>query len=854
MMQLTPEQLDKVLEGLSPEEMAAMLAMMQELDERKRVALAQMDFLSFIAVLDAQYKFGTHLKKLGALLMDVETGAKNRVAVSMAPRFGKSQMISIYYPAWYLGKHPDHQVIMASHTADLAVDMARKVRNIMQTAEYRAIFPGVAIAADAKAAGKWNTTKGGTVFATGVGGAIAGRGAHLCCAKTTLVHTLERGIVTADTVQIGDHLRSWHGWAQVAKKIQPEHQNTYHIAGRLLVSAGHPIWTCNRGWVNAEHIKPSDILWSMTLFDTINTHLHRSVYGARKTWTDFNTYIQHMGDDVATLHKPKSSQLCRLWRSWGDCVPRVAGFFRVLFGYGASSYDQAYLGQEGQQPRVFARELSVVRPVCAAKQPNQRGALPVSGASDVRTPVSQRVWANATSNAASVNRHGTNSRGGNADAEGEPQLTGYTAVRLGWLRAAAVRVLGRCSQKSGRGIQHGEERVMGSACAQEWARAVCGLLLGVRFAGNTKVEAHTPREFVNFEVAGDHTFVGNGILSHNCIVDDPHSEQDIKNGNTANFDVVYEWFRSGLRTRLMPGGAICVLHTRWSQRDLVGRLTKDAILTPDGDQYEVFEFPAILEQDNPIADPDNPEFDPDAPKVLQKSLWPEQWTLESLLRTKASMPAWQWNAQYQQNPTAQESAIIKASDIKWWSKERPPKIDFIVQAFDTALTTNTRSDYSVCLTLGVWRNDDGVDNVIMLNCAKGKWEFPELKKMALQQAKDWEPDSIIVEAKASGQPLIDEMRRSGLFVQDYSPGKGQDKMARLNAVSDMFVSGQVWFPETAWASDMVEEILAFPSGLHDDQVDCVTLGLIRIRKGGLLQLSSDNIPDDTRFQNRKGYY
>lgn len=499
---------DAIIKQLSPEEMVELLTMLDELENRQRMQAAQQDFLAFIAMLDPKYKFGAHLKRLGYLLMDTETGAKDRVAVSMAPRFGKSQMISIYYPAWYLGKNPAHKVIVASHTADLAIDMARKVRNLMQTAEYQRIFPGVAIAADAKAAGKWNTSKGGEFYAVGVGGALAGRGGDL------------------------------------------------------------------------------------------------------------------------------------------------------------------------------------------------------------------------------------------------------------------------------------------------------------------------------------------------AIIDDPISEQDIKNGNFDSLDTVYEWFRAGLRTRLMPGGKIVILHTRWHQRDLIGRLLKDAQLNPESDQYEMFEFPAILNAENP---PDHPTHPP-------KSLWPEQWSLESLLRTKASMPLWQWNAQYMQDPTARDSAVIKLEWIRWWDKPRPPQVEFIVQAWDTALTTKERSDWSVCQTWGVWTPEDsGVPNVILLNRAKGKWEFPDLKAAARVQYEQWQPDSVIVEAKASGQPLIDEMRRSGIFVQDYSPGKGQDKLARLNAVSDMFSSGQVWVPETAWADEVVEEWCAFPSGEHDDEVDAMTLALMRIRKGGLLRLASD--PEDNwEPPRRRGAY
>jgi len=348
----------------------------------------------------------------------------------------------------------------------------------------------------------------------------------------------------------------------------------------------------------------------------------------------------------------------------------------------------------------------------------------------------------------------------------------------------------------------------------------------------------------------------NWLRTHNCIVDDPLSEQDLKAGNTSSLDVTYEWFRAGLRTRLMPGGRLVILHTRWHARDLIGRLVKDAAMNPDADQYEVFEFPAILDTPNPVADPTALDFDPEAPATIQKSLWPEQWSLESLLRTKASMPAWQWNAQYMQTPTAQEAAVIKRDDIRWWPDKEPPKVDFTVQGWDTALTTKERSDYSVCQTWGVWTTDEGVTNVILLNRVKGKYEFPELKKVAFEQAKEWQPDSLIIETKASGQPLVDELRRSGVFVQEYSPGKGQDKLARMNAISDMYASHQVWFPETRWATEVVEELVAFPSGEHDDECDAMTLCLMRIRKGGLLKLASDHEDPEHpfAFSQKRAYY
>jgi predicted phage terminase large subunit-like protein len=843
------ERLLSNLKNMSTKDMLETLTLLEEIEKRKRITLCQNDFLAFIAHVDAHYKFGTHLKRLGGLLMCIEDGSKDRIAVSMGPRFGKSQMISIYFPAWYLGRNPDHKLILASHTSDLAVDMARKVRNLMQSDLYKEIFPGVNIAADAKAAGKWNTTKGGEVFAIGVGGALAGRGAHLCADPETVVWTKERGAVTAGTVRVGEHLRSWHGWAEVKVRIAAYHAATVTVADKLQVSREHPIWTFNRGWVPAASLHAGDVLWTMTLFDIIKTRLSRSVYDLLNPRNVADPDLQYLGYGNAALHKPKSSKLYILRRGWNNVLRALDELCGVFRGYGTPTNAQAYAGSYRQQQGIQPRELPLGGRRHTAEQPRQRKE-------------DHGIWRDTQCHAVgSANwddqRYGSSSGVCNGDVAGRGayqtpyesyQESRYSEI-TGWWRNLAARFLSRCGSILVPGeLRDHQEGYL--AVLKRKSQNILGFLLGVRFAGPITVKHHGPKEFVNFTVGGDHTFIGDNVLSHNCIVDDPLSEQDVKAGNTASLDVVYEWFRAGLRTRLMPGGRLAILHTRWHQRDLIGRLTKDAAMNPDADQYEIFEFPAILTSPNPNYDPD----DPDSTAEIQKSLWPEQWSLESLLRTKASMPAWQWNAQYQQTPTAQEAAIIKKDNIKWWTQQDPPAVDYTVQAWDTALTTKERSDYSVCQTWGVWKNEDGVDNVILLNCVRGKYEFPELKRVALQQVKDWNPDTVIVETKASGQPLVDEMRRSGIYVQEFSPGKGQDKIARVNAISDMFTSGQVWFPETWWASEVVDELLAFPAGEHDDMVDACSLALHRIRKGGLLRLASDNVDDDDYVAPRRGYY
>jgi predicted phage terminase large subunit-like protein len=320
------------------------------------------------------------------------------------------------------------------------------------------------------------------------------------------------------------------------------------------------------------------------------------------------------------------------------------------------------------------------------------------------------------------------------------------------------------------------------------------------------------------------------------IIDDPHSEQEaaIAATNPEVYDKVYEWYSSGPRQRLQPGGAIIVVMTRWSLRDLTGKILKSS-MERDGDEWEVIDFPAILPNEQP--------------------LWPAFWPLKELLALKEELPVSKWNAQYQQSPTSEEGALVKREWWKMWESDRPPKCEFIIQSWDTAFTKNERSDYSACTTWGVFylNEDEMQPNIILLDAFKERMEFPQLKERAIRMYKEWEPDAFIVEAKASGAPLIFELRRMGIPVSEFTPTRGNDKIARLNSVTDLFASGKVWAPGTRWADEVMEEMAAFPNSDHDDLVDSSTQALIRFRKGGFISLPSDE-QDEPQFYRRKAAY
>ena len=324
------------------------------------------------------------------------------------------------------------------------------------------------------------------------------------------------------------------------------------------------------------------------------------------------------------------------------------------------------------------------------------------------------------------------------------------------------------------------------------------------------------------------------------IIDDPHSEQEAALGayNPEVYDKVYEWYTSGPRQRLQPGGAIIVVMTRWSVRDLTGQIVKSATQRDGADEWEIIELPAIM----PSGDP----------------LWPEFWPLDQLEALKAELPVSKWSAQYQQDPTSEEGALIKREWWREWERDSPPPCEAIIQSWDTAFLKTQRADYSACTTWGIFHhpNEDGVTvpNLILLDAYKEKLEFPELKRAAYEKYWEYEPDQMIVEAKAAGSPLIFELRAMGIPVTEFTPSRGQDKIARVNAVSDLFASGVIWAPPTRWAEEVIEECAAFPAGENDDLVDSTTQALLRFRQGGWIRSSMDEWDDEPKYRRPVEYY
>ena len=216
-------------------------------------------------------------------------------------------------------------------------------------------------------------------------------------------------------------------------------------------------------------------------------------------------------------------------------------------------------------------------------------------------------------------------------------------------------------------------------------------------------------EYFAIGVGGAVTGKGADLL----IIDDPHSEQEGQSIDPSVFDKTYEWYTSGPRQRLQPGGAIVIVMTRWHMRDLTGKIIKSSTQREGTDEWEIIEFPALMPSGNP--------------------LWPEFWSLKELEALKSELPPSKWNAQYQQSPTAEEGALVKKEWWKIWEHDHPPPCEFVIQSWDTAFLKTQRADYSACTTWGVFINEE-TDNLelILLDAYQERLEFPELKRIAFE--------------------------------------------------------------------------------------------------------------------------
>lgn len=733
-----------------------------------------------------------------------------------------SVLSSILMPAWFMGKFPDKKIIMASHTADLSVDFGRKVRDMIADPAYQKIFPEVELKADAKAAGRWSTNKGGEYYAVGVGGALAGRGADLfiiddphAFALDTLVPTT-KGFKTIAEIAIGDKVYGPDGKAtKVIGKSdvwydRPIYEVTTDDGANIECDGGH-LWNYRSHTSLTAPYKNATtrelVKWSSKSKPCLPRHSPVQ-YPHKKLSVDPYVLGAWLGDGTTGLNRMTSH-------------PNDMPFMRKQFeqvGYVTTTHTDPYsFGIKGL--RADLRDIGVLDSKHIPEQYltasiAQRMAL-LQGLMDTDgdvTELGQCSFNNCNEQMVRQFRELVHSLGVKAKIHqyDDARLNHNSVYRVTFKLKDACRM----ERKNIRTVTPTDKRCR-SIEVKETTR--CGAV-----------------QCITVERTDGLFLVGREyVVTHN-------SEQQAMSGNPEVFTSAWDWFQSGPLQRLMPGGAIIVLMTRWSNLDLSGQIINHMTKNPEADQWEVVELPAILPSGS--------------------SLWPEFWPIEQLLAKKAGMDPRYWEAQYMQTPTSDGAALLKREWWQYWDKEDPPEVKYIIMSLDAAQESHNRADYNAVTTWGVFDREDKdgsmISHVILLDAWKKRMEYPELKKKMFEYYEEWKPDTLIIEKKSNGAALCQEMRRAGVPLHEYTPGKGQDKISRVNSISDMFSSGMVWAAkDRRWAQEVISECAEFPLSSHDDFVDSVTLAMIRIRQGGLLRLPTDAWdPDDQVKRTRHGGY
>lgn len=826
---IDPAQLE-LIKRLPLHEQEELLRLVGLLDRAEKIEAAQKSFIDYMAFCwDSTpqadpFVSTAHHRSLGRIFDAMLRGELNRVIINMPPRVGKSIASSLFLPSYYLGRNPKHSVIQATHTAAFSVEWGEKVRDLVSSSAFREVFPNVSLKGDNKAKGHWKTNHGGSYYAVGVGGAMVGRNADLLIIDDP--HALEintpiptpRGFIPIGDLRVGDEVFGPDGKpTKVTAKSDVLERPLFELitddGASILCDGGH-LWSyrSDTKLSSPHHIATARDLsnWNKSSKPCLPRH-EALQYDEADLPIDPWVLGAWLGDGTSSLGRMTAHP---------DDAQYMKSQF-ALAGYQLSAHKDEYsFGVLGLRAQLISLNLLNNKHIpdrYLTASVAQRMAL-LQGLMDTDGDVDAFGGCHFNNtNRALVEQvrellHGL---GLKARVYEVPRRRDREAIvyRISFKLLDAARM----PRKRAR-TKNTEDKRCRSFEIRETDRR--GL-----------VQCITVEREDGLFLAGREC-----VVTHN-------SEQDGKLAayNPEVFERTYQWYLAGPRQRFTPRTKFLCIQTRWGLRDLTGRILSRAAETNTLDEWKVLEFPAIF---------------PDG-----KWLNSERFPLDYWLGVKAEYPASYWNSVYQQQPTSEEGALVKRAWWKPWEQDKLPECKFILQSWDTAYLKTQRSDFCACTTWGVFDtvNPDGkpVPAVILLDSYKERLEFPELKATAKKLFMEKKPDTLLIEAKAAGAPLASELRMMGIPVSEFTPSRGNDKIARVNAISDLFKSGWVYFLPTRNNEEVIEEFAAFPSGEHDDFVDSGTQALLRFRQGGFIKTQMDydyEEDEDRSFRRRAKYY
>lgn len=413
-------------------------------------------------------------------------------------------------------------------------------------------------------------------------------------------------------------------------------------------------------------------------------------------------------------------------------------------------------------------------------------------------------------------------------------------------------------------IQNSSEKFLYASYAYSLAEEHGGLTLALMQSnwyqerwGHLFKLRKTAKQFIindntGYRIATSIGGVGTGLGGSLTIADDPNSVKD--NESKATRDSTNRWWNLVWPSRRNdPANDVRILV---QQRTEMDDITGTTLKGDEEDKWHKVIIPMEYEHNRRFYSVIKNKIYEDPRTEEGELLCSERWSQEVVNDFKSQLGEYGYAGQYQQRPTPQSGGIIKKSWFKWWKHSHLPKIDFTLQSHDTALTDKDTSSYYACTTWGVFRDENGLENVILLSMWRDRVSYPVARDMIKRLYKDYRDtgkehninftgtrvDMCIIEAKASGDPLIQDLLTGGIRAIGFNPTPYGDKVKRVNLITHLIESGMVWVRTapphyehlTASADIFVESVASFKPGESNDLVDSMTQGLQKLKNMNFL--------------------
>lgn len=778
-----------------------------------------------------KYSHSWHIDAISEYLQAVKDGEMKRLIINMPPRMMKSLTASVAFPAWLIGNDPTTSIICASYAQTLSNQHSLDCRAIMESEWFKSAFQDCRLAKDQNEKSKYKTTLNGMRFATSVGGTLTGAGGS-CFPAGTLVCTSKGNVIIEKVVKNPceykvlsyNHSKGKEEYKNVIASRKLSKRGLYEIQTTQGVSlrctGDHPIYVQGIGYVEAEKLKPGQSVYHNRYIQNSNEVGIFHAQDQNMVWSGMRNLCQNISDQIRCFAQEFEKRICRQL------------LFAGMLGRASCNKEFAEMFDMRKQS-AESRETLLFRPV-------QRGSKTIASkdiSSRMHKLFTKICSEICVSNVLRQGMCGLRAQKTYARVE-QFQLSSwqriseifqkiksyYTGKRWKYLsRMWNIReIIGTSRESQQTGQCGGESHHFMQGMSYDSSSQQDDTISSVKRISDQEHEVY------DIQIEGNHNFFAEGLLVHNCIiVDDPLDP------NRAASDVEREkannWMSATVPSRLNnpEKDSIIVVMQRLHEEDVTGYLLDkggwDHLCLPaENDRKTIIQmgkFKKVFE-DGELLHPQR------LPKKILKDL-------------EHDLGSYAYAGQYLQTPIPKGGGILQADWWREWKTYALPPCDYIVQVYDTAFKIGNNNDYSARTTWGIFQYNNR-SNIILLEAMNLRLTLPDLKAEAIESYKDYDPDIVLIEDKASGISLIQELKRTGMRIKALKRGAGDDKVSRAHIASVMLEQSVVWYPrECPWVNEVIRQCASFPNAKHDDLVDTVTDALIFLRHYKKLEVNND---------------